>query len=292
MLFSAEMPNILGCNSPRQWIDSHCHFDFKNFDLNRDQQWQQLESLGCAGLVIPGVMANSWPDLIELCQSKPWGFALGLHPYFLANHEAQDIELLEQLCRQQLSAGLQGQNKLVAVGEFGLDFMLDGEYHDDQIELCRRQFQLAQALKLPVILHCRKAYDETAAMIRRLGFTQGGIVHAFSGSYQQGMALVELGFKLGVGGAMSHPRANKLRTTISHLPLTSLVLETDSPDMKPAFWQGPDNSPLTLLLLAQIVASLHRLSMNEVIFTSNNNLLEALPNLTTVLQRDNNDLKR
>lgn len=291
MPFSAEMPNIQDCNSQRQWIDSHCHFDFKHFDLNRDQQWQQLKSFGCAGLVIPGVLASSWLTLIDLCQSKPWGFALGLHPYFMANHKAQDIELLEQVCRQQLSAEVKGNNKLVALGEFGLDFMLNADDHDNQIELCRQQFQLAQTLELPVILHCRKAYDETAAMIRRLKFTQGGVVHAFSGSYQQGMALIRLGFKLGVGGALSHPRANKLRSTISRLPLSSLVLETDSPDMKPAFWQGPDNSPLTLLLLAQIVASLHHLTINEVIFTCNNNLLAALPHLTTVLQIDNNDVK-
>lgn len=284
MPFSAEMPNILDCNSQCQWIDSHCHFDFKNFDLKRDQQWQQLQSFGCAGLVIPGVMAGSWPALIDLCQSKPWGFALGLHPYFMANHKAQDIELLEQICRQQLSAEVKGNIKLVAVGEFGLDFMLDAGDHDNQIELCKQQFQLAQTLELPVILHCRKAYDETAAMIRRLKFSQGGVVHAFSGSYQQGMALIGLGFKLGVGGALSHPRANKLRATISRLPLSSLVLETDSPDMKPAFWQGPDNSPLTLLLLAQIVASLHNITLDKVIFSSNNNLLEVLPNLVTALK--------
>lgn len=284
MPFSAEKPNILDCNSLCQWIDSHCHFDFKNFDLNRDQQWQQLQSFGCAGLVIPGVMASSWPALIDLCQSKPWGFALGLHPYFMASHKAQDIELLEQICRQQLSAEVKGNIKLVAVGEFGLDFMLDAGDHDNQIELCKQQFQLAQTLELPVILHCRKAYDETAAMIRRLKFSQGGVVHAFSGSYQQGMALISLGFKLGVGGALSHPRANKLRTTISRLPLSSLVLETDSPDMKPAFWQGNDNSPLTLLLLAQIVASLHNITLDKVIFSSNNNLLEVLPNLVTALK--------
>lgn len=286
MPFSTEMPNTLDSNSQRHWIDSHCHFDFKNFDLDREQHWQQLQSFGCMGLVLPGVMASSWPALINLCQSKPWGYALGLHPYFLANHKNEDIAFLEQLSRQQLSTEAQGSNQLVAIGEFGLDFLLDSTQHNEQIDLCRQQFQLAQALKLPVILHCRKAYDETAAMIRRLGFSQGGIVHAFSGSYQQGIALIRLGFKLGVGGAMSHPRANKLRSTISCLPLDSLVLETDSPDMKPAFWQEADNSPLTLLLLAQIVASLHRLSLDEVIFSSNNNLLAALPNLAAVLEID------
>jgi TatD DNase family protein len=284
MPFFAEVPNISECNLKRQWIDSHCHFDFKNFDCKRDQHWQQLQNFGCVGLVIPGVRASSWPKLIDLCQSKPWGFALGLHPYFLSSHKEQDIELLEQLTRQCLSAAVQDDNKLVAIGEFGLDFMLHVDYHKNQVECCRQQFQLAQSHKLPAILHCRKAYDEIAAMVRRLNFNQGGVVHAFSGSYQQGIALIDLGFTLGIGGALSHPRATKLRKTISRLPLSSLVLETDSPDMKPAFWQGPDNSPITLLFLAQIVASLHDITLDEVVFSSNNNLLKALPNLQTALK--------
>jgi TatD DNase family protein len=138
---------------------------------------------------------------------------------------------------------------------------------------------LAQSLQLPVILHVRKSYDEIAAMVRRLGFKQGGVVHAFSGSEQQGLALIKLGFLLGIGGAISHSRAIKLRKTVTQLPLESLVLETDSPDMKPAFLNGPRNSPVSILLLAQIVASLKQCSLDEVILSSNNNLLTLMPNL-------------
>ncbi|OUS37083.1 hypothetical protein A9R00_11195 [Oleispira antarctica] len=284
MPFSADSTNTFESYQGRHWIDSHCHFDFENFDAHRESHWQLLQNYGCAGLVIPGVKAKQWPKLISLCRDKPWGFALGLHPYFLDQHQEGGLQQLEDSCLEQLSKQTFSEaSGLVAVGEFGLDLMLEQSTHNLQAELCRQQLLIAEKMNLPVILHIRKAYDEVAAMVRRTGFSQGGIVHGFSGSYQQGMALVDLGFKLGVGGAMSHPRANKLRTTIARLPLSSLVLETDAPDMRPAFWQGPDNSPLSLLLLAQIVASLHDQPLDEAILLSNNNVLSVMPNIKNII---------
>lgn len=282
MPFPNELEKVVQSEENRQWIDSHCHFDFDSFNSDRTAHWLQLQRLGCAGLVIPGVMSCTWSSLIELCEDKPWGYALGLHPYFLDQHKDGDLALLEANCLAQLAHGAD-QAQLVAIGEFGLDLMLPECGHAQQLELCQQQFLIAEKLKLPVILHIRKAYDEVAAMIRRLGFSQGGTVHGFSGSFQQGMALVDLGFKLGVGGAMSHPRAKKLRATIARLPLSCLVLETDAPDMKPAFWGGNDNSPLSLLILAQIVASLHECSLDDVLIASNNNTFSAFPNLRYVI---------
>lgn len=250
------------------WIDSHCHFDFPQFDHDRELHWQFLQRLGCVGLVIPGVTASTWSKLIEVCENKPWVYALGLHPYFLAQHQAGDIEKLKHACQTYNPA---------AIGEFGLDYMLDESTFAQQVELCQQQFKLAKELNLPVILHVRKAYDEIAAMVRRLGFNQGGIIHAFSGSQQQGEALIKLGFKLGIGGAISHSRATKLRKTVSNLPLESLVLETDSPDMKPAFLSGDRNTPASILLLAQIVTSIKQSSLKEVMDASNRNLSMLLP---------------
>lgn len=256
------------------WIDSHCHFDFPQFDHDREQHWQFLQRMNCVGLVIPGVSASTWPKLIGICNNKPWVYALGLHPYFLDQHQLDerketDIEKLKNACLH---------NNPVAIGEFGLDFMLDESTFIQQKQLCQQQFQLAQQLKLPVILHVRKAYDEIAAMVRRLGFKQGGIIHAFSGSVQQGEALIKLGFKLGIGGAISHERASKLRKTVAQLPLEHLVLETDSPDMQPAFLSGDRNTPVSIPLLAQIIASLKHCSLAEVCHISNGNLALLMPN--------------
>lgn len=284
MPFSSEIDKKVDFISSRQWIDSHCHFDFDNFDsalgLSREEHWQMLRGFGCKGLVIPSTCASRWENLSSLCQGKPWAFALGLHPYFFNRHKKSDLDSLMTRCQVLCD---QTHSQLVAIGEFGLDFMLADGRSEPQMAFCQSQFEIAQQLDLPVILHVRKAYDDITAMMRRLSFSQGGIVHAFSGSVQQGQKLIELGFKLGIGGAISHPRANKLRRSISQLPMDSLVLETDAPDMRPAFWQGSDNSPLSLLFLAQILARVHQLSLDEVIFSSNNNLLAVLPRLQQVL---------
>lgn len=263
-----------------QWLDSHCHFDFKVFDEDRERHWQDLTDFGCAGLVIPGVMASTWDNLILLCKHKPWGYALGLHPYFSPDHKKGDLQLLEQYCERLLLAN--NDNHLIAIGEFGLDFYLEDCDVNEQKKYCQQQLLLAKTLGLPVILHIRKAYDELASMTRRLGFNNGGVIHAFSGSLQQGESLIKLGYKLGIGGAISHPRATKLRSTVSQLPIEGLVLETDSPDMVPAFWKGA-NSPLSLLLLGQIVASLHQGSLTDVISASNANLLAVFPRLKHIV---------
>lgn len=256
------------------WIDSHCHFNFDLFDTDREEHWRFLQRWGCAGLLIPGVVARDWQSLVSLCDGKPWAYALGLHPYFLDQYREGDIAQLRLLCQV---------NRPVAIGEFGLDFALPEATFPEQINLCEQQFILAQELRLPVILHVRKSYDEIAGMVRRLRFDQGGVVHAFSGSVQQGQALIKLGFLLGIGGAVSHSRATKLRKTVAQLPLDSLVLETDSPDMRPAFWGESRNSPISLLFVAQIVASIKQCSLGDVILSSNNNILTLMPRLNRII---------
>lgn len=261
------------CQIP-SWLDSHCHFDFQAFDSDRQEHWTFLQRMGCAGLIIPGVTASTWLNLIEVCNNQPWAYSLGLHPYFLDQHTTGDVEKLKRLCQV---------HSPVALGEFGLDFMLGESSFIEQLELCEQQLALAQELQLPVILHIRKAYDEVAAIVRRLGFNQGGVVHAFSGSYQQAQALIKLGFKLGIGGAISHSRARKLRRTVRDIPLSSIVLETDSPDMMPSFLSGERNSPISILLLAQLVARLKQCEFNEVIRFSNDNIRTVIPRLNQVI---------
>ncbi len=275
MPISTDLPLLTTHYQGSQWIDSHCHFDFDIFDGDREDHWALLQRWGCAALLIPGIKVEQWPKLPSVCQNNPWFYTLGLHPYFLAEQGEDDIAELERYLQCQ-----QRDSQLVGLGEFGLDFVLPAASHTLQKQQCEQQFKLAQQYNLPVILHVRKAYDEICAMVRRLGFTQGGIVHAFSGSYQQAKALTSLGFKLGLGGALSHSRANKLRQTISQLQLQDFVLETDAPDMRPAFWQSSRNSPLSLLLLAQIIASLQGCSIDDVILSSNNNVLAVMPKLS------------
>ena len=258
---------------PIRWFDSHCHFDFPVFDPDREQVWQHAQQEGLEGLLIPGVTRRQGEALPAFCQNRPWRYALGLHPYFLQQHQHRDGEWLAQ------ALAVPG---VVAVGEAGLDRILatDHAILEQQWHWFRLQAELAAQYGLPLILHIRGMHDEAAAFLRRQRFTGGGMVHAFSGSEQQGRVWHDLGFVLGVGGAMTHPRAQKLRRTLTALPLESLLLETDSPDMVPAFWGTERNSPETLPLIAAMLAALRGIAPSELAAVQKRTRLRIFPELS------------
>ena len=228
-------------------IDSHCHLDFEQFDIDRDSVLSHCEILGVQTIVVPGVTAEHWNRLLEICEQSPLLLpALGLHPMFMAQHRPEHLKQLSELIKK---------HNIVAIGEIGLDFYLPDYDKDAQIHLFTEQLKIAQHAQLPVLLHVRKAHDQTISLLREYP-VRGGIVHAFSGSRQQAEQYRKLGFLFGVGGAITHSRATRLRTLMSELPLSCLVLETDSPDMALSGMQGqrntPENIPLILESLAQI----------------------------------------
>ncbi|MEP1447077.1 MAG: TatD family hydrolase [Paraglaciecola sp.] len=217
-------------------IDSHCHLDFSCFDYDREQVLANCKKLSVDTIVIPGTQANQWQRQIDLCHlNSQLRFALGLHPYFLNQFTPSDLIELKRLLEQHT-------NKVVALGEIGLDTHIDVDWQL-QKQVFEQQLIIAKNQMLPVILHHRKSHNDLIRILKASKFNCGGIVHAFSGSLQEAQTYVELGFKIGVGGAITYPRANKTRNVISQLPLTSLVLETDAPDMPLMGKQGVRNSP-------------------------------------------------
>jgi len=242
---------------PVHWIDSHCHFDFTQFDSDREFVWQRAKAAGVGELMIPGVTIQQCESLSAFCTHRPWHHALGLHPYFLDQHQTEHLQRLEAL----LAGG-----EALAVGEIGLDRVLaqDHEQLEQQWFWFRQQVDLARRFHKPLILHVRGMHDEAAAWLRRCHFSHGGVVHAFTGSAQQARAWHKLGFSLGIGGAMTHSRATRLRSTLATLPSEQLLLETDSPDMSPAFWAEKRNSPETLPMIAAMLASVQKVSIEQL----------------------------
>lgn len=228
-------------------IDSHCHLDFNDFDTDRTTILQNCIQSGIEKIVIPGVTVRSWPKQIELCNSNPMLYlALGCHPMFMADHPDNAVQLLEQAVKQY---------KPIAIGEIGLDFYVADADITSQLGLFEAQLDIAVQFSLPVILHVRKAHDEVLKLLRQKKLS-GGIVHAFSGSAQQAEQYRYLNFLLGVGGALTYPRAQRLQGLFTDLPLTQIVLETDSPDMPLCGHQGerntPENIPVILEKLSQL----------------------------------------
>lgn len=229
-------------------FDSHCHWDHPKLQALQPQLWQNCQQQGVRDLLVPATVAKYWPQLIPLCQQNPyWHLALGLHPYFLSQHQADDLALLEQLIAQA---------QPIAIGEIGLDWHLPEDTWAQQEVLFLAQLKLAQDAKLPVILHVRKCHDRLIKLLRQADFDEGGFVHAYGGNGQQAQAYNSLGFKLGVGGSITYERASKTRRLFANLPLSYLVLETDAPDM-PMSHQAdrlnrPDDLPKVLSVLSEL----------------------------------------
>ncbi|MFW5426508.1 MAG: TatD family hydrolase [Methylophagaceae bacterium] len=236
-------------------IDSHCHLDFKQFDLDRDDILSNCLQLGIQDIVIPGVTANSWESLLNVCQQSTMLHpALGLHPMFMKEHLPEHLIKLPNLI---------SKHAVIAVGEIGLDFYITGHDKASQIELFSAQLKIAQQTKLPVLLHVRKAHEQTINLLKQHPVS-GGIVHAFNGSLQQAEQYQELGFLLGVGGAITHLKATRLRTMVSQLPLSSIALETDAPDMPLHMMKQQHNTPENIAVILDALAILRSESKDEI----------------------------
>ncbi|MGB1093047.1 MAG: TatD family hydrolase, partial [Oceanobacter sp.] len=184
-------------------------------------------------------------------------------------------------------------SSVVAVGEIGLDyrpgFVEQVDQKTRQLDLFDAQLQIAKSRQKPVILHSVRANDDVAARIRRIGFGYGGVVHAFSGSRQQAEKFLELGLKLGLGGSFTHARAERMRRLIKELPMSSWLLETDAPDMPPAFSSIWRNTPEFIPLLASAASKLSGSSMSEFCHQQWQSLLSVFPTLSNRIKSNHKD---
>ena len=236
-------------------IDTHCHFDAAEFDLDRDAEYARAVAGGVTCQIIPAITRDNFSDVAAACRRYPSCLpAWGLHPMLIAAHRS---EHLKDLCTQIVA------HRPVAIGEIGLDLFVRGLDFATQEYFYVEQLKLAREYDLPVLLHCRKSADQLLKHLRRIR-VRGGIAHAFNGSPQQAQVFIKLGFKLGFGGAFTWPRANNLRRLAVDLPLEAIVLETDSPDIPPVWIGRGRNSPAELPRIAQTLAELRGISIEQV----------------------------
>lgn len=257
-------------------IDTHCHLDASEFNLDRKLVVNDALNKGIKLIVVPAVARENFHQVVDLSvQYTHVVYALGIHPMYVDNAHPSDLALLKTLISQHIT-----NNKLVAIGEIGLDFFVTQENRETQEYFFSEQLKIAQAFDLPVILHVRKAVDEVLKHLRR-HTVSGGIAHAFNGSVQQAQAFIDLGFKLGFGGAMTYTRALKIRELAQILPLGSIVLETDAPDIPPE-WVGTKgrNSPVELAKIAQVLADLRGIEIAQIIEITGKNVMQVLPKIT------------
>lgn len=270
------------------WIDTHCHLDAPEFDADRAAVRELARLAGVQCCVIPTVQASDFATTRAMAHAQDDAYALGIHPLYVPQATESDLQALEQA----LSA-YADDARLVAVGEIGLDFFVPElctpAMRTKQHMFFQAQLRLAQRFGLPVILHSRRALDEVLRALRQTP-TAGGIAHAFSGSAQQAQQSIDLGLKLGFGGAMTYERATRLRQLAATLPLEAIVLETDAPDMPPhwlyktaaereAGQTQSRNTPAELPRLGQVLADLRGMALDAVCKATLDNARAALPKL-------------
>lgn len=248
-------------------IDTHTHLDFADFDADRAQVIARSQAIGVERMVVIGVHQDHWQRLWQLVEQEPALYgALGLHPAFLHQHQPQHLhQLREWLTR------LAGHPKLCAIGEVGLDYYIEDADRPAQQQLFEDQLALAQEFTLPVLLHVRRAHAAVIATLKRHRLARGGIVHAFSGSWEEAREYIKLGFKLGLGGAGTWPHALRMHKVLRQLPLEAIVLETDAPDIVPASHPGLRNSPEHLPAICEALAALRHISAQELAAASSTN---------------------
>lgn len=278
------------------WIDTHCHLDAAEFTADRAAMRERAGAAGVALCVLPAVGVFNFAAVRELAHQFGDSYALGIHPLCVKQAGDGDLALLDaELALRKTDP------RLVAVGEIGLDYFVpelnESPLRERQEFFYREQLKLARKHGLPVILHVRRSADRLLKHLRELapdGERWQGIGHAFNGSAQQAAEFIKLGFKLGFGGALTFERALQLRRLAADLPLSSMVMETDAPDIPPhwlyrtaeerADGRGQSrNEPAELPRIAAVVAQLRGITADELAAASTANALAALPRLQKLL---------
>ena len=250
------------------WIDTHCHLDAPEFAKNLPEVIRSALDSNVQAILLPAVKAADCKAVRALAnqygqQIPGLVYTLGIHPLYTNQAQEGYISILEKEITQSLS-----DPRFVAIGEIGLDYFVEGLDPHKQEYFFNTQLDLAQQFQLPVILHVRRSQDAILKALRRRKIP-GGIAHAFNGSFQQAEQFIELGFKLGFGGAATYERALQIRRLLTELPLDSIVTETDAPDIPPAWLRGEGiafNEPGFLPRIAKMLASIR--GINEADFAA------------------------
>ena len=247
-------------------IDTHAHYDDEQFDADREELLGSMEEGGIGLIVNAGSTVTSWDKIVELTERYPFIYgAVGVHP-----DEVGELDE-EKFLRM---ADLLDRDKIVAVGEIGLDYYWDKEKHDLQKEWFVRQLGLAREKEMPVIIHSREAAADTFEIMKQHAAGMKAVIHCYSYSPEMAREYVKMGYYIGIGGVVTFKNAKKLKQVVQEIPLESIVLETDCPYLAPVPYRGERNCSLYLPYVAEQIAELKGTTVEEVIQQTEKNSRE------------------
>ena len=252
------------------YIDTHCHLNLENFDLDRDQVILRAEQKGVTNFIVPGYDLSTSRSAIALADEYPQIFAaVGIHPNSAAEW---DEDVLSEI------NDLSGHPKVVAIGEIGLDNYRDHTTPEQQVKALIPQLKLALHRNLPIILHSRQAEQQLIALLQKPGFQHlRGVFHAFEGNLDQAIQVTSLGYVIGVGGQITYRKNEQHRLLVASLPSDSIILETDAPFLSPQPLRGTRNEPANIPVIAEMVANLLHISVPEIALVTSGNARRTFP---------------
>ena len=244
-------------------FDTHAHYDDKQFDEDREQLLDSMRAGGVGAIVNASATVESWDKVLELTREYPFVYGMiGVHPDEVGALDEEKFARMERLLQEE---------KVVAVGEIGLDYYWDNESHEVQKRWFIRQLELAQKWNMPVNIHSREAAADTLEIMKKYAQGMKVIIHCYSYSKEMAEEYVKMGYLIGVGGVVTFKNARRLKETVEAIPLSHIVLETDCPYLAPEPNRGKRNSSLNLSYVAQAIADLKGITAEEVIKVTGEN---------------------
>lgn len=237
-------------------IDSHCHLDFEVFDNDRREVLQRASDNNISDIIIPGTERIYWNRITMLCESNARLHACyGIHPYRVERHSTQDIEALEKYIEK---------HPPVALGECGLDYRTNQADRKLQMFFFEAQLAMAARHNLPVVVHSVKATEVVIQTIKKFNGLCG-MIHSYSGSYEQAKQLIALNFYISFSASITHEKASKITAVARDIPLTSVLLETDAPDQPDASHANGRNEPAYLIHTLDALSIIRHESKQRII---------------------------
>jgi TatD DNase family protein len=238
-------------------IDSHCHLDMKNFDKDRDAVIERAQKDGIVHMISIGIDVKSSESALALARQYPFISAtVGCHPHDADGCCAEDLKTLSRMAAEP---------EVVAWGEIGLDYYRNYAKKENQQNIFKIQLELAQAAKLPVIIHDRDAHEEVYAVLEKMGKGERkGIIHCFSGDRDLAEAFIALGYYISIPGTVTYKKAVQIKEVAAKIPLDRMLVETDSPFLAPVPRRGKRNEPAFINHTAREIAKLRDIPFETV----------------------------
>jgi len=248
-------------------IDSHAHLDMKQFDSDRDQVIDRALSAGVQHIISVGIDIKSSRNALHLTTHYPSIFAtIGIHPHNADNTNNNDLEQIALIAQH---------DKIIAIGEIGLDFFRNRSARQKQIEVFTQQLAIAMSIDFPVVIHDREAHTETLKILssfKRNGLH--GMIHCFSGDYKLAKTFIDMGYYISISGTVTYNNARQTQDVARKIPLNRLLLETDAPFLAPTPYRGKRNEPSYLIHTAQKIAKLRGISFEEISYQTSKNVCQ------------------